>query len=170
MAELETQLEAANAAFQKFLDRLEAEFAGAKAGGDKVYQLREAEGLREVLREIGGGPVAKDLEQAKAETLMWSLDGALRYVPLAALYDGERYMVERYRDVVFTPATQANLKDQPRAQSKGIGLGVSKAHGDFNALPAVPDELHSIFRDTAASTTTTSASATATETPAVAPA
>src|SRR5256714_4815919 len=216
MAELETQLEAANAAFQKFLDRLEAEFAGAKAGGDKVYQLREAEGLREVLREIGGGavalytvvgaekyyvilytpdatiareypirseelnakifalrealqnpstdprplaaelyriivgPVAKDLEQAKAETLMWSLDGALRYVPLAALYDGERYMVERYRDVVFTPATQANLKDQPRAQSKGIGLGVSKAHGDFNALPAVPEELRSIFRDTAA--------------------
>src|SRR2546423_14961257 len=79
-------------------------------------------------------------------------------------------MVERYRNVVFTPATQANLKDQPRAQSKGMGLGVSKAHGDFNALPAVPDELHSIFRDTAASTTTTSASATATATPAVAPA
>src|SRR2546421_2159102 len=229
MAELETQLEAANAAFQKFLDRLEAEFAGAKAGGDKVYQLREAEGLREVLREIGGGavalytvvgaekyyvilytpdatiareypiraeqlnakifalrealqnpstdprplaaelyriivgPVAKDLEQAKAETLMWSLDGALRYVPLAALYDGERYMVERYRDVVFTPATQANLKDQPRAQSKGIGLGVSKAHGNFNALPAVPEELRSIFRDTAAA-------AGANATPAPAPA
>src|SRR2546421_4032804 len=51
MAELETQLEAANAAFQKFLDRLEAEFAGAKTGGDKVYQLREAEGLQEVRSE-----------------------------------------------------------------------------------------------------------------------
>src|SRR2546423_229463 len=58
MSELETQLEAANPAFQKFLDRLEAEFAGAKAGGDKVYQLRRAAGLQEVLRELGGGAAA----------------------------------------------------------------------------------------------------------------
>jgi CHAT domain-containing protein/tetratricopeptide (TPR) repeat protein len=210
---LEKQLEVANAAFHKFLDQLESEFASTKAGGDKVYQLREAEALKEVLRELGGGavalytvvgekkyyvvlytpdamisreyaisaeelnakifafrealrkpstdprplaqelyriivgPVAKDLEQAKAETLMWSLDGALRYVPVAALHDGKGYMVERYRNVVFTPATQANLKDQPRAQSKGLGLGVSKAHGDFIALPSVPEELRSIFRE-----------------------
>jgi CHAT domain-containing protein/tetratricopeptide (TPR) repeat protein len=211
--DLDKQLQVANTAFQKFLDQLEAEFAQAKTGGDKVYQLREAEALKETLRELGDGvvalytivgekryyvvlytpdamisreyaitpaelhakifafrealqkpstdprplaqelykiivgPVAKDLEQAHAETLMWSLDGALRYVPIAALHDGERYMVERFRNVVFTPATQANLKDQPRAQSKGLGLGVSKAHGDFNALPSVPEELRSIFRE-----------------------
>ncbi|HEU4594221.1 MAG TPA: CHAT domain-containing protein [Pyrinomonadaceae bacterium] len=217
LADLEKQLEVANTAFQKFLDQLDAEFARGGAGGDnKIYQLREAEGLKEVLRELGGdavalytiiteqkyyvllytrdamiareypiraaelnakifafreavqspstdprplaqelyriifGPVAKDLEQARAETLMWSLDGALRYVPLAALHDGERYVVERYRNVVFTPATQANLKDRPRAQTKGLGFGVSKAHGDFGALPAVPEELRSIFREESA--------------------
>src|SRR5205085_942475 len=131
----------------------------------KIFALREAlqnpstdpRPVASELYRIIIGPVAKDLEQAKAETLMWSLDGALRYVPVAALYDGERYMVERYRDVVFTPATQANLKDQPRAQSRGMGFGVSKAHGDFNALPAVPDELHSIFRDTASGANATPA-------------
>ena len=215
--DLDKQLQVANAAFQKFLDRLETEFAtAARAGGGKVYELREAEALKDTLRELGSGavalytvvgekkyyvvlytpdtmvereyaitaeelhakifafrevlqkpaadprpaarelykilvgPVAKDLEQAHAETLMWSLDGALRYVPVAALNDGERYLVERYRNVVFTPATKANLKDEPRAQTKGLGLGVSKAHGDFNALPSVPEELRSIFREDAA--------------------
>jgi CHAT domain-containing protein len=110
---------------------------------------------RPLARELYGiliAPVLKDLEQARAETLMWSLDGALRYLPLAALYDGERYMVERYRNVVFTPATQANLKDRPRAQLKGLGFGVSKAHAGFGALPSVPEELNSIFREDSAPT------------------
>src|SRR6059058_1288304 len=30
------------------------------------------------------GPVANDLDKAKAKTLMWSLDGVLRYLPVSA--------------------------------------------------------------------------------------
>ncbi|HEV3467827.1 MAG TPA: CHAT domain-containing protein, partial [Pyrinomonadaceae bacterium] len=101
---------------------------------------------RELYRVLVG-PVARDLEQARAETLMWSLDGALRYVPVAALYDGERYMVERYRNVVFTPASAARLKDEPSPRWRGLGFGVSKAVGEFAALPAVPDELRGIIRE-----------------------
>jgi CHAT domain-containing protein len=41
--------------------------------------------------------LAEDLRQAKAETLMWSLDVPLRYVPVAALHDGKQYLVEKYR-------------------------------------------------------------------------
>jgi CHAT domain-containing protein/tetratricopeptide (TPR) repeat protein len=93
------------------------------------------------------GPIAKDLEQAHAETLMWSLDGALRYVPVAALYDGEHYMVERYRDVVFTPASMARLKDEPSGRWRAFGFGVSKSHGDFAALPSVPEELRGIIQE-----------------------
>jgi CHAT domain-containing protein len=35
-------------------------------------------------------PIAVDLKQAKAQTLMVSLDGAMRYIPLAALHDGKK--------------------------------------------------------------------------------
>ncbi|HEX5705867.1 MAG TPA: tetratricopeptide repeat protein, partial [Pyrinomonadaceae bacterium] len=35
-------------------------------------------------------PVEKDLDGARAQTLVWSLDGVLRYLPVAALYDEER--------------------------------------------------------------------------------
>lgn len=46
--------------------------------------------LARQLYDILIGPVEADLKQAKAETLIWSLDGVLRYVPIAALYDGGR--------------------------------------------------------------------------------
>jgi CHAT domain-containing protein len=92
-------------------------------------------------------PIAGDLQGAQAETLMWSLDGALRYLPVAALYDGERYMVERYRNVVFTPASNSRLKDQPSAKWSGLGLGVSKAQMGFSALPGVPEELRGIISE-----------------------
>lgn len=99
------------------------------------------------LYKILVGPIAKDLQGAQAETLMWSLDGTLRYVPMAALYDGERYMVERYRNVVFTPASNSRLKDQPSAKWSGLGLGVSKAQSGFSALPGVPEELYGIISE-----------------------
>lgn len=47
--------------------------------------------------------LAADLEtylgREKDKTLMWSLDGVLRYVPMAALHDGKGYLVENYRNV-----------------------------------------------------------------------
>ena len=92
------------------------------------------------------GPVAKDLKAARAETLMWSLDGPLRYLPFAALHDGEKYVVESYRTTVFTPASLARLKDTPSQAWRGLGLGVSKAHSGFPPLPGVPVELRGIIR------------------------
>ena len=96
-------------------------------------------------------PAAREeLAQARAGTLMWHLDGTLRLVPLAALFDGEKYLVERYRLAVFTSASKANLKDVPKAHWSGLGLGVSKARSvdqkQFSALSAVPKELQTVIR------------------------
>jgi len=79
---------------------------------------------------------------------MWSLDGSLRYLPVAALHDGNRYVVEQYRNVVITLATNTRLKDTPSRRWKGLGLGVSKAIGEFSPLPGVPDEMRLIREET----------------------
>ena len=50
-------------------------------------------------------PIAADLEGAGAKTLMVSLDGALRYVPLAALHDGYP-VVHLASHFVFRPGTE----------------------------------------------------------------
>ncbi|MBU1074437.1 tetratricopeptide repeat protein, partial [bacterium] len=47
-------------------------------------------------------PLAGDL--IGVETLIVSPSGRLRYIPFAALYDGERYLLERYRLCVLTQA------------------------------------------------------------------
>jgi CHAT domain-containing protein/uncharacterized protein HemY len=109
--------------------------------------LRDPRPLARELYQILVAPIAQDLRQAQATTLMWSLDGVLRYLPLAALHDGEQYLLERYRLAVFTPASVTRLKDQPRSPWSGVGFGVSKAYGDFPALPTVPDELRGVIRD-----------------------
>lgn len=112
--------------------------------------------LAQELYKILLGPVAKDLAKAKAKTVMWSLDGVLRYVPVSALNDGKQYLVEQYQNVVFTPASQARLKDAPARNWNALGLGVSKAHGErIPALPGVIDEMRSIIREVSANGTST---------------
>ncbi len=103
--------------------------------------------LAQELYKILIAPLAKDLKAAKAETLMWSLDGVLRYVPIAALHDGDKYLVERWRNVVFTPASQTRLKDDVSRNWKALGLGVTKAHGErIPALPGVAEEMRGIIK------------------------
>lgn len=115
---------------------------------------------RELYNIIVGPKLARDLKQAGARTLMWSLDGPLRYLPVAALQDeGRKYLVESYRNVIFTPASRDRLKDPVGARWQGLGLGVSKGKEvalpgvsrrlAFSALPGVPQELRSIIRDRA---------------------
>lgn len=91
------------------------------------------------------GKMAEDLKQAKAKTLMFSLDGTLRYLPLAALYDGQRYLVEQYQLSVFTMASMARIKDRPTPQWKAAGFGVTKAFEGAPALPSVEAEMNGII-------------------------
>ncbi len=105
---------------------------------------------KELLDIILPADARKELAQANATTLMWHLDGPLRYLPLAALYDGSHYLVELYRISLFTSASYPNIKDQPKATWKGLGLGVSESRTvvdkSFTALSSVPSELNAVIR------------------------
>jgi len=118
----------------------------------KIFEFRQAVGdpkvdprpLAHELYQILIAPMADDLRQANAQTLMWSLDGALRYVPLAALYDGKQYLIEQYRVSVMTLASNARLKDRPDSTWSAAGFGVTKKHEDSAALPDVAAELEGV--------------------------
>jgi len=109
--------------------------------------------LAQELYKILVGPVAKDLQGTKAQMVMWSLDGVLRYLPVAALHDGKQYLVERFRTAVFTPASQSRLRVEPSRKWTALGLGVTKSHGPtIPALPGVREEMHGIIQETGAKT------------------
>jgi len=88
-----------------------------------------------------GGPVP---------TLLWSLDDALRYLPTGALYDGHRYMVERFNNVLFTPESYGHMADSPLAggaKPNVLAMGLSKSYGGLPPLPGVMPELEAVVRD-----------------------
>jgi CHAT domain-containing protein len=97
------------------------------------------------------GPIQADLDQLKAQTLVWSLDGALRYIPMAALYDGQHYVVEKYNVVSFTPASVPFLRSKPDLGSlSAVAMGISRKYQDgLNPLPSVVSELDDIVKDPA---------------------
>jgi len=102
------------------------------------------------LYKILVAPIEADLKGAQAKTIVWSLDDVLRYVPMAALYDGHQYLVERYANVVITTASIGNLKDQPHVSNwSGVAMGVSKDYDGLGALKAVPGELDSVVHSDA---------------------
>ena len=89
-------------------------------------------------------PIEKDLVQADVETLVFVLDGVLRNIPMAALYDGEQYLVEKY-SIAVTPGLEL-LESQPLelTEVKVLTVGLSEGRQGFNPLPGVEVELSKI--------------------------
>jgi CHAT domain-containing protein len=95
------------------------------------------------------GPVKADLDQAQARTLVWVLDGKLRYIPMDALYDGKQYLLESYNSVSITPVSIPHLAEKPTVPGMNItAMGISRKYDvDLPELPAVLSELNQIVDD-----------------------
>ncbi|MEG4985044.1 CHAT domain-containing protein [Microcoleus sp. BR0-C5] len=91
-------------------------------------------------------PLQPELEANKIDTLVFSMDVGLRTLPLAALYDGKQFLVEKY-SLGLIPSL--SLTDTRYADVKGsevLAMGASNfpAKYDQNPLPAVPLEISTI--------------------------
>jgi CHAT domain-containing protein/Flp pilus assembly protein TadD len=93
-------------------------------------------------------PIEAELTQAKTTTILYAPDGILRYIPLAALYDGKQWLAEKYRisNLIayslfdFAP----NLKIQPNILAGAFGgMANEKKFGQIG-LPATIKEVQAI--------------------------
>ena len=89
-------------------------------------------------------PEAEDLKASGVKTLVFVLDGVLRNIPMAALHDGEKYLVEDY-SIALTPGLQLlapqSLQQQPLLALVG---GLSESREGFQALPHVRKEVQKV--------------------------
>jgi len=85
----------------------------------------------------------------RVPTLLWSLDGVLRYLPMAALYDGKHYMAERFNNVLFTPESYGHMTAASSPGLRVLAMGLTKSYGGLPALPGVMPELEAVVRDPA---------------------
>ncbi|MEM6252573.1 MAG: CHAT domain-containing protein [Cyanobacteria bacterium P01_D01_bin.156] len=74
------------------------------------------------------------------------LDGLLRNIPMASLYDGTQYLIEKY-PVALSPGLQLiQSRDLNQQSIKALVGGVSEQRGSFSALPAVETEIETIHQ------------------------
>jgi len=91
-------------------------------------------------------PAAAELEQSGIKTLVFVLDGALRNIPMAALYDGKQYLVEKYAVALSSGLQLLDPKPLPQGRLKALTAGLSQAPANYPypPLPAVKSEFNLI--------------------------
>ncbi|MFW6189800.1 MAG: CHAT domain-containing protein [Planctomycetota bacterium] len=89
-------------------------------------------------------PCEAELRRGQVSTLLFVPDGALRTIPMSALYDGERFLVERY-GVAVAPGL-ALVAPRPFAARKAgvLACGISEKVEGFSRLQYVHSELRRI--------------------------
>jgi CHAT domain-containing protein len=93
------------------------------------------------------GPVAEELENLEIDTLLFSLDPGLRSLPVAALFDGEQFLIERYSLSLIPSFSLTAHSYIPLENAQVLAMGASK-FTQKAPLPAVPLELTTIVEQT----------------------
>jgi CHAT domain-containing protein/Tfp pilus assembly protein PilF len=95
-------------------------------------------------------PLENDLATLGVENIIFAPDGVLRYVPLAALHDGDQWLVERFSFNQITAASETDFAAAPRDDRSLLAAACSACTfsvnvGDdifnFGDLPATRQEV-----------------------------
>ena len=89
-------------------------------------------------------PFENQLQQHQTDTLVLILDGTLRSIPVAALHDGEQYLVEKY-NLALTPGLQLLASQALSVDTlETIAGGLTESRQGFSSLPSVAEEVTEI--------------------------
>ena len=81
-------------------------------------------------------PLEPQLTQAGIESIIYAPDGALRYIPLAALHDGDQYLAERFNLSHITAVSLSNLSLVTEPEQRRV---LAAACGECNYTITVGD-------------------------------
>ena len=85
-------------------------------------------------------PLEVDLQAQKIDNLVFLMDTGLRSIPIAALYDGQGFLVERYSVGLMPSLNLTDTRYRNIKNSQVLAMGAEK-FADHKPLPAVPLEL-----------------------------
>lgn len=74
-------------------------------------------------------PIENDLKQAEAKAIIYAPDGKLRYIPLAALYDGKNWLAQRFIVNNITAASLTKLDNKPQKSLQALAAAFTT--GDY---------------------------------------
>ncbi|HLO47383.1 MAG TPA: CHAT domain-containing protein [Kamptonema sp.] len=88
-------------------------------------------------------PLEETLQANGINTLLFSMDGGLRSLPLAALHDGKQFLIEKYSFSLIPNLSLTDTRYQSLKNASVLAMGASQFK-DLSPLPAVPVELSTI--------------------------
>ncbi|WP_371357280.1 CHAT domain-containing protein [Hydrocoleum sp. CS-953] len=71
-------------------------------------------------------PIEDELTKANINTIIYAPDKQLRYLPLTALYDGEKWLVERFAVNNIIAASLTNFETQPKNQPRLLAAALTE--------------------------------------------
>ncbi|WP_414578986.1 CHAT domain-containing protein [Anabaena sp. CCY 9402-a] len=86
-------------------------------------------------------PIENDLKQANAQTIIYAPDSKLRYIPLAALYDGKNWLIERFTINNITAASLTKFNNKPQVSLPTLAAAFTK--GDYKVAVGERQEIFS---------------------------
>ncbi|MBD2093475.1 CHAT domain-containing protein [Microcoleus sp. FACHB-1515] len=98
-------------------------------------------------------PMAQDLAAIDAQTILYAPDGVLRYIPLAALHDGNQWLAQNFRINNITAASLSDLNLQPVQQPEilaaafeqgSFSFQVGERDFNFAGLPFAGEEVENL--------------------------
>ncbi|MBD1905700.1 CHAT domain-containing protein [Funiculus sociatus GB2-A5] len=90
-------------------------------------------------------PIQPELEKQNIQNLAFIMDNGLRSLPVAALHDGQKFLVEKYSVGLMPSFSLTDTGYVDIRNAKVLAMGASK-FTDQDPLPAVPLELDIITR------------------------
>ncbi|MCC5640809.1 CHAT domain-containing protein [Nostoc sp. CHAB 5844] len=90
-------------------------------------------------------PLNFKLQARRINNLVLITDTGLRSMPIAALYDGQQYLVENYSVSLMPSFSLTDTKYVDIKKAEVLGMGASQFM-DLDPLPSVPSELTTITR------------------------
>jgi filamentous hemagglutinin family protein len=90
-------------------------------------------------------PISADLQSENIDTLLFAMDTGLRSIPIAALHDGQQFLVQKYRIAIIPSLSLTNTRYASLSNAQVLAMGASKFE-DHPPLPAVPLELTTIAK------------------------
>ena len=94
-------------------------------------------------------PIAQELVANNINMTIFSMDSGLRTIPIAALHDGQQFLVEKYSLGLIPNFTLTDTKYVGLNGAQVLAMGASEfpAHANQIPLPAVPIELQTIVNN-----------------------
>ncbi|MDY7013420.1 MAG: CHAT domain-containing protein [Cyanobacteriota bacterium] len=124
-------------------DRIEATLKHLYSSLSPGYPNSERLRLSQQVYDWLVAPALPELNRTAIETLVFVPDGFLRNIPMAALHDGQQYLVEKYR-IALSPGLQLFARGLNRDNLSILAAGLTEARQGFNSLPGVDEELREI--------------------------